>query len=162
MYETTAHTSRFSQTLCRQELHFNQFLALSHNSNLALSGFQNQALHVLTFLSHKRWFTSYLTHVLVHLSSVAVTPWFFYVLFLFFFSSWANACKLDSFCSQPHTGCKTWKCSQTFIKQPPFGNGQMAAWYRVTRNTQNCNTVTVTTQSWTIYWFSNLFALNSK
>lgn len=128
MYETTPRTSRFSQTLCRQELHFNQFLALSHNNNLALSGFQNQALHVLTFLWHKRWFTNYLTHVLVHVSSVAITAHIFLCIFLFFFFLlWANACKLDSFCSQPHTGCKTWKHSQTFTKQPPFGNGQEAA-----------------------------------
>ena len=127
MYETTAYTSRFSQTLCRQELNFNHFLALSHNNNLAFGGFQNQALHVLTFLLHKRWFTSYLIHVLVHLSSVAITLCFFMYFFLFFFfSSWANACKLDSFCSQPHTGCKTWKCSQTFIKQP-LGMGKVAA-----------------------------------
>ena len=123
MYETTPRTSRFSQTLCRQELHFNQFLALSHNNNLALSGFQNQALHVLTFLWHKRLCTNCLTHVLLHVSSVAITA----CIFLFFFSLWGNACKLDSFCSQPHTGCKTWKHSQTFTKQPPFGNGQEAA-----------------------------------
>ena len=116
MYETTAHTSRF-----RQELHFNQFLALSHNNNLALSSFQNQTLHVLTFLWHKRLCTNCLTHVLLHVSSVAITACIF---LMFFFSLWGNACKLDSFCSNPTLDAKLGNAVKPLLSNHPLGMGK--------------------------------------